>query len=58
MNGKEINKFEQVKYSYDEILNTNYKLIINSDYFEKVNNVFEGKKSNEDIDDDEHLEET
>ena len=40
MNGKEIKEFEQVKYSYDEILNTNYKLIINSDYFEKVNNIW------------------
>ncbi len=35
MTGKEIKKFEQTKYSYKDILNTKYKLVLNSDYFVK-----------------------
>ena len=38
--GKEINDFEQTKYSYEDILNTNYKLVLNTDYFEKQNGIW------------------
>ena len=38
--GKEIKKFDQTKYPYEDILNTTYKLVINSDYFEKSNNTW------------------
>lgn len=40
MNGKEIKDFESTKFSYDEILNTKFKLILNSDYYVKENGVW------------------
>ena len=40
MQGKEIKEFEQTVYSYDEILNTKYKLVLNTDYYEKENGVW------------------
>lgn len=46
--GKPIINFEQVKYSYDEILNIKYKLIINSDYFVKENNIWIDKSNDYD----------
>ena len=45
MSGKEIQEFEQTKYSYEDILNTNYKLVLNSDYYEKENSVWIDKSS-------------
>ena len=38
--GNEIKEFEQVKYTYDEILNTRYKLVLNSDYYVKQNGIW------------------
>ena len=43
--GKEIQKFEQTKYNYDDILNINYKLIFNSDLYEKDGNVWIDKST-------------
>ena len=43
MQGKEIKEFKQTVYSYDEILNTKYKLVLNSDYFEKENGIWKDK---------------
>ena len=43
--GKEIKEFEKTKYTYEDILNTNYKLVINSDYFIKENNVWIDKSN-------------
>ena len=43
MQGKEIQEFEQTKYSYDDILNTNYKLVLNSDYYKKEIGVWRDK---------------
>jgi len=45
MNGNEIQEFEQTKYSYEDILNTNYKLILNSDYYKKENGVWIDKSN-------------
>jgi len=45
MSGKEIQEFEQTKYSYEDILNTNYKLILNSDYYKKENGVWIDKSN-------------
>ncbi len=45
MQGKEIQDFEQTKYSYDDILNTNYKLVLNSDYYKKENGVWIDKSN-------------
>ena len=45
MSGKEIQDFEQTKYSYDDILNTKYKLVLNSDYYKRENGVWTDKSN-------------
>jgi len=45
MNGEEIQEFEQTKYSYDDLLNKNYKLVLNSDYYKKENGVWVDKSN-------------
>ncbi len=45
ISGKEIQKFESTKYTYDEILNTKFKLVLNSDYFVKENDIWVDKSS-------------
>ena len=45
MSGKEIKDFDQTVYSYDEILDTNYKLVLNTDYYVKENGVWQDKSS-------------
>jgi len=44
MNNKEIQEFKQTKYSYDDILNKKYKLVLNSDYYKKENGVWIDKR--------------
>ncbi len=43
--GKEIQDFETTKYTYDDILNTNYKLVLNTDYYVKENNKWVDKSN-------------
>ena len=38
--GKEIKEFDQTKYTYDEILDTKYKLVLNSDYYQKEDGIW------------------
>ena len=45
MNGEEIKEFKETKYSYEDILNTNYKLVLNSDYYKKENGVWVDKSN-------------
>ena len=45
MQGKDIKEFKQTVYSYEEILNTNYKLVINTDYFVKENGFWKDKST-------------
>ena len=45
MNGKEIQEFEETKYSYEDILNVNYKLILNTDYYKKEKGVWVDKSN-------------
>jgi putative ABC transport system permease protein len=45
MQGKEIKEFEQTIYTYDDILNTNYKLVLNSDYYKKENGIWKDKST-------------
>lgn len=45
MSGKEIKKFESTKYTYDEILNTKFKLVLNSDYYVKENDIWIDKST-------------
>ena len=46
-NGEEVES-EQTSYSFDEILNLSFKLLLNSDYYEKTNNIWVNKKEDED----------
>ena len=43
--GKEITKFESTKYTYDDILNTKYRLVLNSDYYKLENSVWIDKSN-------------
>lgn len=45
MSGKEIKEFESTKYTYDEILNTKFKLVLNSDYYVKENGIWVDKST-------------
>ena len=45
MQGKEIEEFDQTVYSYDEILNKKYKLVLNTDYYEKENGIWKDKSN-------------
>ena len=49
-NGEEVQESEQTSYSYDELLNLSFKLILNSDYYEKENGLWIDKN-----DDDEYM---
>ena len=40
VSGNEIKEFQQTKFTYDEILNTKYKLVLNSDYYVKQNGIW------------------
>ena len=42
-NGEEV-KFENTSYTFDELLNLEYKLILNTDYYEKNGNIWVNKK--------------
>ena len=42
-NGEEVN-FENTSYTYDELLNLSYKLVLNTDYYQKQGNVWIDKK--------------
>ena len=46
-NGEKIEKTEEKSYSYDELLNLNFKLILNSDYYEKENGVWIDKSDDD-----------
>lgn len=39
-------KIEETKYNYDEILNKTYKLILNTEYFQKENKIYVNKTNN------------
>ena len=45
--GEEIAKLEETSYTYDELLNLRYKVVYNSDFYEKENGVWIDKSSNE-----------
>ena len=42
-NGEEVN-FEKTSYTYDELLNLSYKLVLNTDYYQKQGNIWIDKK--------------
>ena len=45
--GETIKKDEEVSYTYDELLGLDFKLILNSDYYEKENGLWVDKSSDE-----------
>ena len=45
--GEEVEESEEKVYSYDEILNTTFKLLLNTDYYEKANNMWIDKSDDE-----------
>lgn len=46
-NGEEVQETTEVSsYSYEDILNLTYKLVLNSDYYEKDNNIWVDKSEN------------
>ena len=45
--GEEVQESEQTSYTYDELLNLSFKLILNSDYYEKENGLWIDKSDDE-----------
>ena len=45
MQGNDIKEFDQTIYSYEDILNTKYKLVLNSDYYKKENGIWKDKST-------------
>lgn len=52
VNGEKVEADEQMVYTYDDILNLSFKLLLNTDYYEKSNNMWIDKSN-----DDEYLKE-
>ena len=46
--GEEVEESEEKEYSYDEILNTSFKLLLNADYYKRENDVWMDKSEDED----------
>lgn len=46
-NGEKLEEAKQVSYSYDELLNTSFKLLLNTDYYQKENGIWLDKKDDE-----------
>ncbi len=49
MAGKEIKEFDQTKYTYDDILNTRYKLVLNSDYYQNRNGIWVDNRNDQEF---------
>ena len=47
--GEKVEKSEQTTYTYEELLNLSYKLILNSDYYKKENGVWMDKSEDEEF---------
>ena len=47
MNGEIVEQGEQTSYTYDEILNTEFKLVINTDIYQKSGNIWVDKSQDE-----------
>lgn len=46
--GEKVEEEEQTVYTYEDLLNLSFKLILNTDYYEKVNNMWIDKSDDED----------
>lgn len=47
--GETVEESESTSYTYDELLNLSFKLVLNSDYYEKENGLWVDKSENEDF---------
>lgn len=47
MQGKEVKESKQTKYSYDELMNTELKLLLNSDFYKKENGIWVDKRTDQ-----------
>lgn len=47
--GEKVEKSEETTYTYEELLNLSYKLILNSDYYKKENGVWMDKSEDEEF---------
>lgn len=47
--GEKVEKSEQTTYTYEELLNLSYKLILNSDYYKKENGVWMDKSEDQEF---------
>ena len=47
-NGETVEESESTSYTYDELLNLSFKLVLNSDYYEKENGLWVDKSDDED----------
>ena len=47
MDGREMESVEQKSYSFDEILDTRFQLVLNTDYYEKENGIWLDKRDDE-----------
>jgi putative ABC transport system permease protein len=45
--GKDVTASEQTSYTYDELLSLSFKLLVNTDYFEKKGDIWEDKSSDD-----------
>ncbi len=48
LNGEEFEEKETISYTYDELLNLSFKLVLNTDYYEKENGIWVDKSDDED----------
>ena len=48
-NGETIEKGEETSYTYEELLNLKYKLILNSDYYSKENGIWKDKSEDKEF---------
>jgi putative ABC transport system permease protein len=46
MKGEELEEPKQTSYTYDELLGTEFKLVLNTDYYEKTNGIWIDKSQN------------
>ncbi len=47
MNGEEINNLDELTYTYDELLDITFKVLLNTDYYTKEGNLWINKSSDE-----------
>ncbi len=47
LKGNELEKTEVESFSYDDLLNLKFKLLLNTDYYEKQNNIWQDKSNDE-----------